>query len=104
MRAYVQTGYGAADRLQARELDRPEPTGDEVLVRVRATSVNPYDWHHLRGEPLVARLLPAGPGLRGPRFPVLGCDVAGQVESVGPAATGFRPGDDVFGLLDGGGF
>jgi NADPH:quinone reductase-like Zn-dependent oxidoreductase len=104
MRAFVQTRYGAADRWEARELDRPEPSGDEVLVRVRATSINPYDWHHLRGEPLVARLMPGGPGLRGPRFPVLGCDVAGRVEAVGPDVTGLRPGDDVFGLLDGGGF
>jgi NADPH:quinone reductase-like Zn-dependent oxidoreductase len=104
MRAFVQTGYGSADRLEPRELDRPEPVGDEVLVRVRATSINPYDWHHLRGEPLVARLMPAGPRLRGPRFPVLGCDVAGRVETVGPDVTGLRPGDDVFGLLDCGGF
>jgi NADPH:quinone reductase-like Zn-dependent oxidoreductase len=104
MRAYVQTRYGSADRLRQQETTRPEPARDEVLVRVHATSVNPYDWHHLRGEPLVARLMPGGPRLRRPRFPVLGCDVAGVVEAVGPGAAGFRPGDQVYGLVDGGGF
>jgi NADPH:quinone reductase-like Zn-dependent oxidoreductase len=104
MRAYVQTRYGSADRLRLRETSRPEPAAGEVLVRVQATSVNPYDWHHMRGEPLVARLLPDGPRLRRPRFPVLGCDVAGVVEAAGPDTTGLRPGDAVIGLLDGGGF
>jgi NADPH:quinone reductase-like Zn-dependent oxidoreductase len=81
------------------------PAAGEVLVRVRATSVNPYDWHHLRGEPYVARLMPGTLGLRRPKIDVLGCDMAGQVEAVGPDVTGFQPGDDVFALLErGGGF
>jgi NADPH:quinone reductase-like Zn-dependent oxidoreductase len=83
----------------------PAPAPGEVLVRVRATSVNPYDWHHMRGEPRIARLMPGTVGLRGPKFRILGCDMAGQVEAVGRDVTGFRPGDDVFALLEqGGGF
>ena len=75
------------------------PAAGEVLVRVRATSVNPYDWHLLRGEPRVARLMPGLVGLRAPKFPVPGCDLAGQVEAPGPGVTQFRPGDDVFALV-----
>jgi NADPH:quinone reductase-like Zn-dependent oxidoreductase len=74
-----------------------------VLVRVCATSINPYDWHLMRGEPRVARLIPGGPGLR-PAIRVLGCDVAGRVATVGDGVTAFQPGDDVIGLLPGGGF
>jgi NADPH:quinone reductase-like Zn-dependent oxidoreductase len=86
-------------------VDTPVPAADEVLVRVRATSVNPYDWHHMRGEPRIARLMPGTLGLRAPRFRVLGCDTSGQVEAVGRDVTEFRPGDDVFALLErGGGF
>ena len=80
------------------------PADDEVLVRVRATSVNPYDWHHMRGEPYIARLMPGGLGLRGPKLGILGCDMAGQVEAVGKDVTEFRSGDDVFALLQQGGF
>jgi NADPH:quinone reductase-like Zn-dependent oxidoreductase len=80
------------------------PAADEVLVRVRATSVNPYDWHHMRGEPRIARLMPGTLGLRAPKVRVLGCDMAGQVEAVGPDVTEFQPGDDVFALLEQGGF
>ena len=71
---------------------------------MRATSVNPYDWHNMRGEPVVARLLPGALGLRGPKLSILGCDMAGQVEAVGKDVTEFRPGDDVFALLEQGGF
>jgi NADPH:quinone reductase-like Zn-dependent oxidoreductase len=59
--------------------------------------VNPYDWHYMRGEPRVARLMPGGP--RRPRAVILGCDMAGRVESVGEGVTAFRPGDDVYALL-----
>ena len=79
------------------------PAADEVLVRVHATSVNPYDWHHMRGEPYIARLMP-GMGLRRPTIGVLGCDMAGQVEAVGKDVTEFRPGDGVLALLQRGGF
>src|SRR5687768_10209324 len=104
MKAFVLRAYGAPDQLHLTELDRPVPADGEVLVRVRATSVNPYDWHNMRGEPYVARLLPGGLGLRAPRLRVLGCDMAGRVEAVGRAVTRFRPGDDVYALLEQGGF
>jgi NADPH:quinone reductase-like Zn-dependent oxidoreductase len=104
MKAYVLRTYGSSEQLRLTDTDRPVPADDEVLVRVRATSVNPYDWHHMRGEPYVARLLPGGPGLRTPSLRVLGCDMAGRVEAVGRAVTGFRPGDDVYALLEQGGF
>jgi NADPH:quinone reductase-like Zn-dependent oxidoreductase len=104
MRAFVLHSYGPADRLTLTNLDKPVPAAGEALVRVRATSVNPYDWHLMRGEPYVARLMPGGLGVRTPKIGVLGCDMAGRVEAVGADVTGFRPGDDVYALLTGGGF
>jgi len=105
MKAFVLRSYGPPDHLELADVDIPAPASDEVLVRVRATSVNPYDWHHMRGEPYIARIMPSTLGLRAPKFAILGCDVAGQVESVGKDVTEFRPGDDVFALLEqGGGF
>jgi len=99
MKAYVQHRYGPPDRLELSDVPAPVPAAGEVLVRVRATSVNPYDWHLLRGEPRVARLMPGLVGLRAPKFPVPGCDLAGQVEATGEGVTQFRPGDDVFALV-----
>ena len=104
MKAYLLDSYGSADVLRLADIGKPQPAAGEVLVRVRASSVNPYDWHHMRGEPYVARLLPGTLGLRGPSVRILGCDMAGQVESVGKDVTEFRPGDDVFALLKQGGF
>jgi NADPH:quinone reductase-like Zn-dependent oxidoreductase len=105
MKALVLRSYGSPDHLDLTAVDTPVPAAGEVLVRVRATSVNPYDWHHMRGEPRIARMMPGTVGLRGPKFRILGCDVAGQVEAVGKDVTEFRPGDDVFALLEqGGGF
>lgn len=104
MKAFVLHRYGPPDVLELTDTGTPVPADDEVLVRVRATSINPYDWHIMRGEPYVARLMPGGLGLRGPKLRILGCDMAGQVEAVGKDVTQFRPGDDVFGLLDQGGF
>ena len=104
MKAFVLGSYGSSDHLDLTAVDTPVPAADEVLVRVRATSVNPYDWHHLRGEPRVARLMPGTLGLRAPKFRVPGCDMAGQVEVAGRDVTEFRPGDDVFALLEHGGF
>ncbi|MEU8379983.1 NAD(P)-dependent alcohol dehydrogenase [Streptosporangium sp. NPDC048865] len=103
MKAFVLRSYGSPDVLDLTDVDTPVPGDDEVLVRVRATSVNPYDWHMMRGEPYVARLM-GGLGLRAPKLSVLGTDVAGQVEAVGRNVTGFRPGDEVFALLKEGGF
>jgi NADPH:quinone reductase-like Zn-dependent oxidoreductase len=103
MKAFVLGSYGSSDHLDLTAVDTPVPA-DEVLVRVRATSVNPYDWHHMRGEPRVARMMPGTLGLRAPKLRILGGDMAGQVEAVGEDVTEFRPGDDVFALLEQGGF
>jgi NADPH:quinone reductase-like Zn-dependent oxidoreductase len=99
MRALVQQQYGSPDLLELRD-DVPVPAvGDgEVLVRVRASSVNPYDCVHVTGTPYLVRLMA---GLRRPRQPIRGVDLAGQVEAVGPGVTRFRPGDEVFGLSSG---
>ncbi len=94
MQAIVTTRYGSPDVLQLKEVARPVVEDDRVLVRVRAASVNPYDWHMLRGLPYIVRL---GEGLRRPRRTGLGIDVAGQVEAVGKQVTQFQPGDEVFG-------
>jgi NADPH:quinone reductase-like Zn-dependent oxidoreductase len=104
MKAFVLGSYGSSDHLDLTAVDTPVPAADEVLVRVRATSVNPYDWHHMRGEPRIARMMPGTLGLRAPKLRILGCDMAGQVEAIGADVTGFRPGDDVFALLEQGGF
>ncbi|GAA3445694.1 NAD(P)-dependent alcohol dehydrogenase [Planomonospora venezuelensis] len=104
MKAFVLRSYGSPDTLELTDIDEPVPGDDEVLVRVRATSVQPYDWHLIRGEPYVARLMGGGPGLRKPKIGILGADVAGQVEAVGRNVTGFRPGDEVFAMPKQGGF
>jgi len=95
MKAIACHGYGAPeDVLRFTDVDEPVVTDDEVLVRVRATSVNPADWHLVRGEPYIARLQV---GLRRPSFRVPGCDVAGQVEAVGENVTTLQLGDEVYG-------
>jgi NADPH:quinone reductase-like Zn-dependent oxidoreductase len=100
MRALVQRAYGPPENLTFEDVPDPVPAAGEVLVRVLATSVNPYDWHYLRGEPYLARLMPGGFGLRRPEIGILGCDMAGRVETVGKV---FSPGDDVYALLPRGG-
>ncbi|MGI9649427.1 MAG: NAD(P)-dependent alcohol dehydrogenase [Acidimicrobiia bacterium] len=97
MRAVVFTDYGTADDLELREVARPELEADEVLVRIHATSVNPYDWHLLTGLPYFSRLQM---GLRKPKVTCLGADVAGTVESVGRSVTRFAAGDEVFGGVE----
>jgi NADPH:quinone reductase-like Zn-dependent oxidoreductase len=94
MKAMVQDRYGSAEVLQLRDIDKPEIGDHDVLVRVRAAGVNPADWAVMSGLPYVARPVY---GLRKPKNPVRGTDVAGQVEAVGPSVTRFRPGDEVFG-------
>jgi NADPH:quinone reductase-like Zn-dependent oxidoreductase len=94
VKAIVRDNYGPPDVLEFEELSKPVPEADGVLLRVHATSVNPADWHILRGDPYVSRLQL---GLRGPKDRVLGCDVAGRVEAVGKNVTTLRPGDGVFG-------
>ena len=96
MKAIVQDRYGSTDVLELREIDRPSAGDDEVLVRVRAASVHADVWHAMKGVPYVLRAM--GSGLRAPKHPVPGTDLAGTVESLGTNVTRFRPGDDVFGL------
>jgi len=98
MRAIVNTKYGSPDVLELREIDKPLLDGGEVLVRVQAASVNPLDWHFVRGEPYLLRL---NAGFRRPKNPELGVDVAGTVTAVGAKVTRFEIGDDVFGLARG---
>lgn len=104
MKAFVLRGFGSADQLELAEVTTPSPGSNEVVVKVRATSVNPYDWHVMRGEPRIARIMPGGLGLRRPFLDVLGADVAGEVEAVGAGVTEYQPGNKVFALLKGGGF
>ncbi|HEX6682547.1 MAG TPA: NAD(P)-dependent alcohol dehydrogenase [Candidatus Limnocylindrales bacterium] len=92
MKAVVYERYGLPDVLRLAEVPTPSPKKNEVLVKVRAVSLNLSDWEVLRGKPLYSRI--GGP-LK-PRRHILGSDIAGHVESLGPNATQFRPGDDVF--------
>ena len=96
MRAIVRDAYGTADVLELRDIDKPQIGDDEVLVRVHAAGVDRGVWHIMTGLPYPIRL--AGYGLRAPKNPVLGTDVAGVVEAVGGDVTRFRPGDAVFGI------
>jgi NADPH:quinone reductase-like Zn-dependent oxidoreductase len=98
MKAIAYTKYGSPDVLQLQERETPSPKDNEVLVRVRAASVNAIDWRQFT-VPLIARLMRGG--LRQPQDRSLGVDIAGRVEAVGAAVTQFRPGDDVFGLCRG---
>jgi NADPH:quinone reductase-like Zn-dependent oxidoreductase len=96
MKAIVYERYGSPDVLELRDMPQPVPRDNELLVKVRAVSVNAFDWHMLRGKPFVARL--AG-GLFSPKHAILGEDIAGTVEEVGRGVTQFKAGDDVFGDL-----
>lgn len=98
MKAIVYRNYGSPDVLQCEEIERPIAGDDEVLIKVRAASVNPADWHVMRGAPYFVRLMT---GLRKPKITRLGGDVAGQVEAVGSNVTQFKPGDEVFGMCRG---
>ena len=101
MKAIVYHEYGSPDVLKLEDVDTPVVKDDEVLVRVRASSANPADWHFMRGVPYVMR---PQAGLRKPKNGVLGRDIAGQVEAVGKDVKGFRPGDEVFANVESGGF
>jgi NADPH:quinone reductase-like Zn-dependent oxidoreductase len=94
VKAIVRDSYGSPDILELTDIDKPEPADDEVLVRVHAASVNPADWHILRGAPYIARMQF---GLRKPKDRVLGCDVAGHIEAVGKDVTMLQPGEEIFG-------
>jgi NADPH:quinone reductase-like Zn-dependent oxidoreductase len=95
MRAIVQDGYGSADVLRLARIAPPEIAGGEVLVRVHAAGLDRGTWHVMTGRPYLLRLVA---GVRAPRQPVAGLDVAGTVVAVGPGVTRFRVGDEVFGF------
>jgi NADPH:quinone reductase-like Zn-dependent oxidoreductase len=99
MKGWVHRCYGGPDIVQYEDLPKPVAADDEVIVKVRAASVNPLDWHYLRGKPYVMRML--GSGVGSPKDPLLGVDFSGVVESVGKGVTKFKPGDEVFGGRDG---
>lgn len=94
MRAVVCTSFGSPDVLEIREIEKPTPADDEVLVRVRAASVNPADWYGVMGRPWVAR---PTMGFFKPKETRVGVDFAGAVEAIGKDVTQFDPGDEVFG-------
>ncbi|WP_247236192.1 NAD(P)-dependent alcohol dehydrogenase [Telluribacter sp. SYSU D00476] len=98
MKAIICPRYGSPDILQLREVPKPVPKGNEVIVRVQAACINSWDWDFLRGKPLLFRLLF---GLRKPKYSILGCDIAGRVEAVGPDVTRLQLGDAVFGDISG---
>jgi NADPH:quinone reductase-like Zn-dependent oxidoreductase len=102
MKAIVYTEYGPPDVLQLKEVAKPTPKDNEVLIKVQAVSVNRSDWEGLIGKPLYARI----GGLRKPGRQILGSDIAGTVEAAGKDVKRFKPGDEVFGLMlnYGGGF
>jgi NADPH:quinone reductase-like Zn-dependent oxidoreductase len=98
MKAFIYEKYGPPETLRMAEVDTPAPNANEVLVKVLAASVNAADWHVLRGRPLFSR---ATLGWLRPKHKILGVDIAGQVEAVGPDVTRFQPGDEVYAnLLD----
>lgn len=98
MKAITRTEYGSADNLRFEEVPMPAVDDTRVLVKVRASSVNPYDWHYVRGEPYLLRM---SSGYRRPKDPAVGLDVAGTVAAVGAKVTRFQPGDEVFGCAHG---
>lgn len=98
IKAVVYCDYGPPDVLQLAELEKPTPGDDELLIKVHAASLNPLEWHYMRGTPYLIRL---GAGLRKPEDIRLGVDYSGTVEAVGRNVTQFTPGDEVFGARNG---
>src|SRR6266496_757097 len=98
MKAIVYTEYGSPDVLQLKEVAKPTPKDDEVLIMVHAASVNAADLHLLRADPFLVRL---SSGLLKPKNEILGVDIAGRVEAIGKNITQFKAGDEVFGDISG---
>src|SRR5215831_19549566 len=98
MKAVLYTRYGSPDVLEFKEVAKPVPTDEQVLVKVHAASANALDWHYMRGSPFLVRL---DGGIRTPKNSKLGADVAGRVEAVGAGVKKFKPGDEVFGCGNG---
>ncbi len=96
MKAIVYTHYGPPDVLELKEVEKPPPKDNEVLIKVHAASVNDWDWGLLRGKPFINRLLF---GLLKPKIKILGCDIAGRVEAIGKNVKQLQPGDEVYGDL-----
>ncbi len=94
MKAIVYTQYGGPDQLQLKEVDKPTPRENEVLIRVHATSINSWDYDSLLGNSILVRLIG---GLRKPKHQILGCDIAGEVEAIGANVKSIQVGDAVFG-------
>lgn len=99
MKAIVYTTYGSPDVLQFKDVEKPTPKDDEILVRVCAASLNAYDWHFLTADIFLIRMM--GGGLLKPKNTRLGADIAGRVEAIGRNARQFQPGDEVFGDMAG---
>ena len=100
MKAIVQERFGPPEVLRLVDTDPPEIGAEDVLVRVYAAALNPYDWHIMRGDPLIARVM-GEVGLRKPKARIAGVDAAGRVEAVGANVRGLRPGDEVLGFCRG---
>ena len=98
MKAITYYKYGPPNVLKLEEIEKPVPKDDQVLIRIHAASVNPLDWHYVRGVPLMIR---AGAGLRNPKEPRIGVDFAGVVEAVGKDITQFKTSDEVYGTRTG---
>ena len=101
MKAIVCTKYGSPDVLKFEEVQKPVPGDDEVLIKVHAAAANAGDWHLMRADPFMIRLMF---GLLKPKYEILGTDVAGHIEAIGKNVTQFQPGDEVFGDMSGSGF
>jgi NADPH:quinone reductase-like Zn-dependent oxidoreductase len=101
MKAFIHRKYGSPDVLEMVKLEKPTPKEDEVLVKIRAASVNALDWHLLTADIFLVRTM--GGGLIRPKDTSIGADIAGQVEAVGPDVKRFKPGDEVFGDIAGSG-
>src|SRR5688500_17209238 len=99
MKAVAARVYGPPEALRIEEIEKPPLAEDGVLVRVRASSVNPAEWYSVTGGFLAARILSRSPFK--PKSPFVGVEFAGVVEAVGPAVTQFKPGDEVFGARNG---
>ncbi|ESA33808.1 nadph:quinone reductase [Leptolyngbya sp. Heron Island J] len=103
MKAIVYTKYGSPDVLQLKEVQKPTPKDDEVLVKIHAAAANPLDWHFMRASPFIIRSI-SGLLKPNPQNRMLGADIAGQVEAVGPNVKQFKVGDQVYGEISRGGF
>ena len=97
MKAIVCTKYGSPEVLQLREVAKPSPKDDEVLIKIHAASINSRDWRMMRANPFFIRLVPGG--FLQPKNKILGADVSGRIEAVGSSVKQFKPGDEVFGYL-----